>query len=230
VWARIRTTHLHDRHEGLLDIGCGTGGFLAAAGGDFPQVLGIDIAFRWLVVAKKRLAELGLSHIVLVCACAEYLPFPDDGFDLVVAEDVLDHVRDRAAFLREGTRVLNPRGVFYLSTPNRYSAAPDPHVSVWGVGLLPTGLRDRYVQWRRGIPYGPIHPISFFELRRLLRASPAAVYDIAFPDPADLDRQGLSRLQRVQLRLYGLLRRIPVVSQLLNLVGPIFQVVLRKTG
>ncbi len=39
----------------VLEIGCGTGGFLVAAKEKFKHVIGIDIAFRWLVIAKKGL-------------------------------------------------------------------------------------------------------------------------------------------------------------------------------
>ena len=56
-----------------LEVGCGTGGFVVASHERFGHVVGIDIAFRWLVVAKKRLEAAGVSA-QLVCCCAEALP------------------------------------------------------------------------------------------------------------------------------------------------------------
>ena len=73
----------------LLEIGCGTGPLLVAAKHRYRQVVGVDIAFRWLVVAKKRLDEAGMGDIPLICACAEALPFREDSFDNVVADSVI---------------------------------------------------------------------------------------------------------------------------------------------
>ena len=66
---------LGDSRRGpVLDLGCGTGSFLAAAGRELPDVGGVDIAMRWLLVARKRLDEEGLGRVPLACACAEGLP------------------------------------------------------------------------------------------------------------------------------------------------------------
>ena len=83
----------------LLEIGCGTGPLLVAASQRFQQVVGIDIAFRWLVVGKKRLAEAGLD-LPLICACAEALPFPERSFDCVVADSVIEHTTSQVDSLK----------------------------------------------------------------------------------------------------------------------------------
>ena len=49
----------------VLEIGCGTGGFLIAARQKYEHVVGMGVAFRWLIIAKKRLSELGL-HVPLI--------------------------------------------------------------------------------------------------------------------------------------------------------------------
>ncbi len=213
------------RYDELLEIGCGTAGFLAAAGPAFSHAVGIDIAFRWLIIARKRLEELGVKNVTLVCACAEHLPFPDGAFDLVVAEDVLDHTKDQGAFAKESARVLKGQtGVFYMSTPNRYSLGPDPHVWVSWVGFLPPRFRDRYVRWRRGVPYGPIRPVSYGDMRRLLRSASFRKCRVILPQLGGLNPERLSRWQRVQVHLYELARGIPLLSYALRLVGPSLQV------
>lgn len=228
AWAMIQSIIRPNERGALLDVGCGTGGFLTAAGPAFARVVGVDIAFRWLVIAKKRLEESGINNVFLICACAEHLPLPDGAFDLLVAEDVLDHTRQPEAFLCEGARVLKGGGVVYLSTPNRYSLAPDPHVWVWGVGFLPPSLRDRYVRWRRGIPYGPIRPVSYITLRRILRSALFRGCRTVWPDLAGLEEQRLSRWQRAQLWLYELVRKTPGLRHVLRLIGPAFHVVCHK--
>lgn len=225
TWQEIRPAGAFGGGGALLEVGCGTAGFLAATAPSFAGGVGLDIAFRWLVVARKRLQELGVSNVTLVCGCAEHLPFPDGSFDLVVAEDVLDHTRDQESFAREGGRVLRRQtGVLYLSTPNRYSLGPDPHVWVWGVGFLPPRFRDAYVRWRKGVPFGPIRPVSYARLKRLLRNASLSAYRVAWPELGVL---GLSPWHRAQARVYELTRRLPLIRRLLRLVGPSFQVFCR---
>jgi 2-polyprenyl-3-methyl-5-hydroxy-6-metoxy-1,4-benzoquinol methylase len=47
------------------------------------------------------------------------LPFPDEYFDVVVSNHVIEHVSDQQLHLSEIARVLKPNGVVYLATPNR---------------------------------------------------------------------------------------------------------------
>jgi SAM-dependent methyltransferase len=108
-----------------LEVGCGTGGFLAAAQERFGALVGADIALRWLVVAKKRLVAAG-NRVALVCCSAEALPFPDGTFDAVVGLHVLEHAADPQAILSETVRTLKANGWCYFSTPNRFSPRPDP--------------------------------------------------------------------------------------------------------
>jgi SAM-dependent methyltransferase len=71
-------------NQRILDVGCGTAGLCIAATDQYQQVVGIDVALRWLVMGKIRLAEQGIS-VPLICANAEALPFRSGSFDAVVA-------------------------------------------------------------------------------------------------------------------------------------------------
>jgi ubiquinone/menaquinone biosynthesis C-methylase UbiE/uncharacterized protein YbaR (Trm112 family) len=231
--ARLREIErLSDEQGGLgsqaaLEIGCGTGGFLVAAAGRFQQVVGIDIAFRWLVVARKRLVEAGLE-MPLICACAEHLPFmtfDNDGFDLIIAEDVLDHVEDQAAALAECHRVARRDGALFMVTPNRFSLAPEPHVRVWGVGFLPRRWMDRYVKMVKGISYEHLRVPSFPELKGLLEKSAFGDYRILLPSVAAEEIKNFSAFERVQVAVYDLIRRTPLARFVLYLFGPFFHVI-----
>jgi SAM-dependent methyltransferase len=92
--------------DALLDVGCGTAPILVAAAG-YRQRVGVDIAFRWLIVGKKRLAEAGVE-CPLICACAEALPFAEASFDRAIADSALEHLRDQPRALAEIHRVLRP--------------------------------------------------------------------------------------------------------------------------
>jgi SAM-dependent methyltransferase len=98
----------------VLDAGCGTGyGAAELAQGGAAEVVGIDGAFleAWEAIE---------THGPRYCqASVDAMPFAAASFDLIVAFEVIEHLRDWRALLREARRVLAPEGLFLVSTPNR---------------------------------------------------------------------------------------------------------------
>ena len=82
----------------LIDLVCGAGGALITAAPHFARYLGVDIGLRWLVICQKRLAEATLAAR-LFYADVEALPFAEQMFSQVIAENPVDHVRSRARAL-----------------------------------------------------------------------------------------------------------------------------------
>jgi 2-polyprenyl-3-methyl-5-hydroxy-6-metoxy-1,4-benzoquinol methylase len=66
----------------------------------------------------------------------ESLPFRSDLFSVTLAIDVVEHVDDPRSILAEAARVLALGGCLWLTTPNRFSLTPEPHVGLWGVRWL----------------------------------------------------------------------------------------------
>jgi len=104
----------------VLDLGCNIGHlahFIARQnqnGRQPPFIAGIDLSLASLQQARQEaLPNCGYS-----AANGCRLPFPDRCFDLVLCLDVLEHVTDKSALLREIRRVLKPEGILYLITPN----------------------------------------------------------------------------------------------------------------
>ena len=211
-----------NRDDRILELGCRTGGFVVAAAERFGHVVGIDIAFRWLVVAKKRLEQQGHSG-QLVCCCAQYLPFKAEQFDLVVAGNVIEHSTRQEQLFDESHRVLRPRGVFFAVTCNRLSLAGEPHVRVWGVGYLPRSWMKTYVRWRKGVEYEHVHLLSIFELMRMIRRSPFRRALIAPPAFGDREQEGLGEKEKRLIGIYNRVRNWPGVRQMLLLIGPLLE-------
>jgi SAM-dependent methyltransferase len=112
---RILSRLLDDMMDGeetslILDVGCGTGatmGFLEHYG----EVTGVDISPR----AVQYCREQGRSRLCM--ADGGSLPFADKSFDLVTALDLLEHLEQESAGLREMRRVLKDDGQVVLVVP-----------------------------------------------------------------------------------------------------------------
>lgn len=209
----------------MLDLGCGSGSFLVTLGGRPGAVWGLDIALRWLVVARKRLDEVGLTHVRLACGCAERLPFQDRSFAGIVAGDVIEHVQDQTRTLNEGRRVLKPGGRMFLAAPNRFSLAPEPHVGVWGVGFLPRRWMTPYVRWTRKIDFRAIHTLGFGEWKRLLGRSDFRSGEVSAPGLPHSDVEHFGGLRRTLARVYNLGVASGCGQRVARRVGPLFHVV-----
>jgi len=96
----------------ILDVGTGTGSNLRLLQDlGFTRIIGVDQS----PVAIQFCAEKGLGEVRLGDVCA--LPFPDASFDLVLATDIIEHVDDDLAALRELHRVLKPGQPLLLTVP-----------------------------------------------------------------------------------------------------------------
>jgi ubiquinone/menaquinone biosynthesis C-methylase UbiE/uncharacterized protein YbaR (Trm112 family) len=204
----------------VLDLGSRTGGLLQAAAEQCREVVGVDIAFRWLIVARKRLEEAG-RPVQLVCCCAEYLPFKAGSFNVVLAENVLEHTQRQQPLIDEAHRVLAPRGVFFATTWNRLAAAPEPHVRLWGVGWMPRVVARTYVRWRKGVGYDHVRLISFFQLNRMTRRAGFRQSAVGLPTFSAAQLANVSPRQRRILELYHRMKDWPVVNIILRIVGPV---------
>jgi SAM-dependent methyltransferase len=219
------------RVEGtLLDLGCGSGSFLSAIGEGIPMLAGVDIAMRWLIVARKRLDEEGLSAIPLACACAERLPIGAGRVEGIVAGDVFEHVADQRATLDEAHRVLRPGGRMFLASPNRFSLAPEPHVGLWGVGYLPRRLMGPYVRIRRRGDFRAIHTLGIAEWERMLKASPFATARIEVPPPPSEDLAHFGAAKRLAARVYNRVVTTRLGQRLARRIGPLFHVTVVKAN
>lgn len=118
-----------DRRPRILDVGCGTGANLLMLS-KYGDAEGVDVSEDALAFCRER----GLEQVKL--GAAERLPYDDATFDLVTALDVVEHLDDDLAGLREMRRVLRPGGRVLLFVPT--------FMFLWGVQDDVSNHRRRY--------------------------------------------------------------------------------------
>jgi 2-polyprenyl-3-methyl-5-hydroxy-6-metoxy-1,4-benzoquinol methylase len=186
-----------------------------------------DVSMRWLMLARKRLDDLGCDGVHLVCCSAEEPPFRAGWFDVVGTSDVIEHAARQAAFVAGCAHVLRRGGVLFIATPNRFSLGLEPHVRLWGVGWLPRRWAPRYVSRLRHAPYDHVRLLSARELRRMLAES-GLESRIETPEIPVATQEIYSGFELRLVRLYNRVRLIGAVRRSLLTIGPFFHVFARK--
>ena len=213
-----------------LDVGCGPGGNLVALAKRFDRVVGLDVNFQLLLLAKKRLAEQGLANKTLVIAAsATQLPFRAGVFDYATAMNVIEHVEDQPGTLAEIHRALADGGALFFDSPNRFTLLPEPHVKMWGVGFLPRAWADPYVRLRGGGGYKGKRLLSLLELRQFLKVNFDGGALIGLPSFEERGYFPEGRVKKIMRAAFnGLFRHTPVVRDVLYPFVPTYNVLARK--
>lgn len=102
----------------VLDLGCGAGNdcFVARAiVGESGKVTGLDFTDAMLAKAAENTRKLGFTNVEFVKGDIENMPLPDNSFDVVVSNCVLNLVPDKNRAFSEILRVLKPGGHFCVS-------------------------------------------------------------------------------------------------------------------
>lgn len=134
-----------DLHGRVLDNGCGLGTYLQALAPYSAARFGLEIEHERAVQALD-------TATAIIEGVGEDLPFAANSFDLVLSNEVIEHVRDDGAYAAEMVRVTRPAGRIILFCPNRWYPV-EQHGVYWDdtyhfgniplVNYLPRPLRDR---------------------------------------------------------------------------------------
>jgi 2-polyprenyl-6-hydroxyphenyl methylase/3-demethylubiquinone-9 3-methyltransferase len=156
----------------VVDIGCGAGtqALLWAQAGHHVRAL--DVNASLIGIGERRARERG-ADVRFVVGSATHLPFAADSADIVLLPELLEHVADWEACLREAVRILAPGGLLYLSTSNRlcprqqefnlplYSWYPS-RCKAWCVRKALTS----HPQWANHARYPAVHWFTYYGLQK----------------------------------------------------------------
>jgi SAM-dependent methyltransferase len=207
-WHAEMIAHVPPGARELLDVGCGTGFFLAELAREHPRAIGLDVSHAMLQVSARY-----VPGARVVAGDAERLPFADRAFDAVFCKGSLHHLRDHAGFLAACRRLLRPNGVLILSEP----CNDNPLIRLARAVLYKRS--EHFDEGDRG-----------FTRKGLLKLCAAAGFDVTtaekygvfayvfagFPDHLGVLRYvpGSALLTRVMLRLDRVLCAVPGLSLL----------------
>lgn len=170
----------------VLDLGCGVGEYVRAFARRGGTAFGIDIASARLTEARRRdraNPERG-SAAGLLAAAGETLPFGNESMDVIVLNEVIEHVADERQTLAEVARVLAPGGTCVIYAPNRlypfethgiYIGRRYLFGNIPFVNWLPGPIRDRLVPHARAYRHG--------DWRRLVEGLPLHIVDHTYVYP-----------------------------------------------
>ena len=142
------------RGKRVLDVGSGYGGMLISMAEQGAAVTGIEIDAERARVGKQRLGELRLEVPYLEGdICEPGIEAKLGRFDVVVCQDVLEHVLDPSAVIRSLCTMMKPGGVIYIQIPNKYGLdqlMSDHHYALPGITALSRPQAVEYWQLATG--------------------------------------------------------------------------------
>jgi len=123
----------------FLDVGCGRGEVVRAAQERGWEAEGCDLSAEFVRYARE------MNGVRAHAATLEQMRYPEASFDAVTLVEVIEHLYEPAATVRELSRIVRPGGVVYMSTPNEesvYQSLGNLYYKVrgrdWVVNLCPT--------------------------------------------------------------------------------------------
>jgi 2-polyprenyl-3-methyl-5-hydroxy-6-metoxy-1,4-benzoquinol methylase len=115
-WLACASRLAASEHPTLLDVGCGTGGFLKFASAKGFRVYGFDASRAQAEHAKALFSDV--RHATSLPAYLESLGQPELKFDFITLWDVFEHIRNPVSFLQQLADALKPGAHLFISVPN----------------------------------------------------------------------------------------------------------------
>ncbi len=197
-------------HGMILENGCGVGRYVEKLAGFGSRVIGLEYDF-------ERAKEAHIRSKEILNAAGEFIPLPSSTFDLILSHEVIEHVQDDRAAIREMMRVLKAGGRAVIFCPNR-GYPFETHGIYWKgkyyfgnkpfVNYLPRGLRDKLAPHVRVYSKRDVQklfdgfPVKFVERTVIFGAYDNVI--ARFGAPGKIMRAVLQFLEATPLKYFGL--------------------------
>lgn len=174
----------------VLDVGCGYGHTARELAGWCRRVVGIEPSAPLWQSACDLASGAGLSNLEFRNQPIERLP-ANELFDLVILDNVLEHLPDQPRALAAICNCLAPGGALYILVPNRLWPI-EVHYGLPFLSYLPLPLASFYLRLSgRGTDYTDASYLpTYWSLNRLLRGRPELTFDYVLPADLSLTAAG----------------------------------------
>jgi SAM-dependent methyltransferase len=201
----------------VLDVGCGYGYTSAALSRLCRRVVGLEPSSALAESARtthRTAQNLAFVHGDLLTWRTE------ERFDLVILDNVYEHIPDHAKALSAISTLLNPGGAFYILVPNRLWPL-EPHYRLPFLSYLPLPIANQYLRiTKRGEDYTDAsYSPTYWSLKRELDARPELEYAFTLPADLSLTQAGASFSYRIGAQLIRLSPLFWSISKSLLVVG-----------
>jgi len=196
----------------LLDIGTGSGHIVQLISKKCKTATSVNLN-------DERIVKEGYTFIVVDDV---YLPFDNESFDVVISNQVIEHIPVQDIHINEIYRVLKKGGIAYIATPSKYTLI-EPHFKLPFLSWLPRSLSNFYVKLFNHKKWD-IYPLTLGKLMKMVmpkfEIEDMSLKIIKHPKDYQLDMFPL---------LQPLLKILPVfILRLLHPFLPSFIVILHK--
>ena len=198
----------------ILDFGCGEGRTVySLLDQGYPHVIGYDISERLAL----RKPEDRSRFVIADAKEGSRLPFGDNVFDLIISEQVIEHVMDQVGVFREMYRTMRPGGCAIHIFPARYCLL-EPHIYVPFGGIFAhrwwyklwalLGIRNEYQQ---GLSANEIADRNAYYFVESLNYVPNSCYEVVWRQLGYkfkwMDQENFETSERAFVRMIGHLNR-----------------------
>lgn len=151
----ILSLNMELSNANVLDIGTGSGHIAYDLSNICAHVSSVDMV-------DERVIKEGYDFFKVT---DEKLPFDDKSFDIIISNQILEHVKDQGMHLSEIKRVLKMEGIVYLATPNRYWII-EPHYHLPFLSWFPRRISTAYLKLVKNKVWD-VNPLSYSKLKRI---------------------------------------------------------------
>jgi len=152
----IVNTEIDLTNSDVLDVGIGSGHITHYLSRISKSVTGVNIS-------DEREISTGYNYVEVSGA---KLPFSDNSFDVVVSNQVIEHMTCQNEHISEIYRVLKPSGVLYLAMPNKYSLI-EPHFKFPFLSWLPRSVANKITTSFYSQVWD-VYPLDYFTARSMV--------------------------------------------------------------
>ncbi|KXJ04244.1 Ubiquinone biosynthesis O-methyltransferase, partial [Exaiptasia diaphana] len=191
----------------VLDVGCGYGHTAIELARTCRKVVGIEPSLPLAEFGARLAADSGMDHVEIQHRSVEELE-EEEAFDLVILDNVLEHLPNADDSLERISRSLRPGGLIYIVVPNKLWPI-EHHYFLPFLGYLPLPLANAYLRLSgRGEDYEDAsYAPTLWGLRKMFKRRPEL--DMHLVPPADISLTMAGGPWHYRLGV-ALLERLPV--------------------